>query len=202
MNYARMNLLPRVYMAKQDKREGGVMWSLCISTRYESDDSDSSLPCSRSSLGQLDLATDMTRQSGDEELSTIAGLVRLSRQLDNSALSLRTADLVTQLRGRKPGILRRGRSKISVQGLSTSSNSCSGPDAPVGQARCALTFAYWYVGSFFDRAGSLWKKQPVQLSTSPLRVHCFDLWPAWGFLISKHEWKKLPKVTGQASVFC
>lgn len=103
-------------MAEQDKREGGVMWSLCISTRYESDDSDSSLPCSRSSLGQLDLATNLTRQTGDEELSTIAGLARPSRQLDDSALSLRTANfaLVTQLRGRKHGILRRGLSKLSL----------------------------------------------------------------------------------------
>ena len=59
----------------------------------------------------------------------------------------------------------------------TSSNSCSGLDPPVGQARCALTSAYWYVGSLFDRACSVWKKQPRQLSTSPLPVHCFDLWP-------------------------
>lgn len=110
-------------MADQDKRDGGVIWSLCISALYEleSDDPDSSLPCSGSSLELLDLATDMTRQTGDEELSPLAGLARLSTctQLDDSALSLRTANLalVTQLRGCKPGILRRGRSKLSVQGL-------------------------------------------------------------------------------------
>lgn len=71
-----VNLLPRVYLAEQDKREGGVIWSLCIYTLYEheSGDSDPSLPCSGSSLGQLDLATDMTRQTGDEELSPPAGL--------------------------------------------------------------------------------------------------------------------------------
>lgn len=63
-------------MADQDKREGGMMWSLCIYTLYEreSDDPDSSLPCIGSSLEQLDLATDMTRQTGDEELSPLAGL--------------------------------------------------------------------------------------------------------------------------------
>lgn len=46
------------------------MWSLCIPTLYEheSDDSDSSLPCIGSRLGQLGLATDTTRQTGDEEL--------------------------------------------------------------------------------------------------------------------------------------
>lgn len=61
-------------MAERDKREGGLMWSLYISTlcEHESDDSDSSLPCTRSSIGQLDLATDMTRQTGDEELSPLA----------------------------------------------------------------------------------------------------------------------------------
>lgn len=78
ITWTRVNLPPRIYMAEQDKREGGVIWSLCISTLYEhdSDDSDSSLPCSRSGLGQLDLATDMTRQTGDEELSPLAGLGR------------------------------------------------------------------------------------------------------------------------------
>lgn len=87
-----------------------MIWSPCISTLYEheSDDSDSQLPCSGSGLGQLDLATDMTRQTGDEELSPLAGLICLSAQLDDSAPSLRTAKsaLVTQLRGRTPGILR------------------------------------------------------------------------------------------------
>lgn len=38
-------------------------------TSHEIVDSDCSFPCIGSSPGQLDLATDMTRQAGDEELA-------------------------------------------------------------------------------------------------------------------------------------
>lgn len=54
----------------------------------------------------------------------------------------------------------------------------------------------------FDRGGSLWKKQPLQLSSLAQPAHCFDLWPAEDFTISEceigetapcDEWIRLPR---------